>query len=257
MLELDAARTGKVLVIGHRGALGHAPENTFASFKKGLELGSDVLELDVQLSRDGHLMVIHDGDVSRTTDGKGHVRDLTLEQIKALDAGSWFDDAFAGEQVPTLHEVLAWAKNRIPLAVEIKGDPTPDSAMAPRIVAALRQHDMIDEVMLISFHHDMLVLARELEPRLTTGILYVGSLVDTVGAAHAAKADSVRPAWNYWTAAKVAVVHAAGLTASAWNADVEGLMEHLVSLGVDSIGANYPDRLRRFLDRRGLSWSGS
>ena len=77
MLELEAAKTGKVLVIGHRGALGHAPENTMASFQKGLELGADLIELDVHMSADGALAVMHDGEVSRTTDGKGRLDTLT------------------------------------------------------------------------------------------------------------------------------------------------------------------------------------
>jgi glycerophosphoryl diester phosphodiesterase len=92
---------------------------------------------------------------------------------------------------------------------------------------------------------------------LATGILYVGRLLETVGATKAALADSARPSWPYWTTELVDQVHAAGLTASTWNADDEELMKYLVGLGVDSIGSNYPDRLRTFLDRRGLSWTSS
>jgi glycerophosphoryl diester phosphodiesterase len=254
MIELEAAGTGQVLVIGHRGAMGCAPENTLASFEKGLELGADVLELDVHLSRDGHVVVIHDGDVSRTTDGTGRVGDMTLDQLKSLDAGSWFGASFRGQQVPTLKEVLDWARTRISLAIEIKGDPTPDARLTQAVVTSVREAGMIGQVMLISFHHDTVKEAKALEPRLATGILFVGSLVDTVGAARAANADSVRPKWDCWTAEKVREVHSASLTASTWNADDEGLIEFLVGLGVDSIGANHPDRLRAYLDRIGLSW---
>ena len=111
---------------------------------------------------------------------------------------------------------------------------------------------MIDEVIVISFHHPTVKRVKQLDSRLSTGILFTGRLVDMVGAARAALADSVRPKWEYWTPAAVKEVHAAGLTASAWNADDESLIEHVVNLGVDSIGANYPDRLRAYLDRHGL-----
>jgi glycerophosphoryl diester phosphodiesterase len=254
MLELEARGTGKVLVVGHRGALGHAPENTMASFEKGVACGADLLELDVHLSADDALVVIHDDDVSRTTDGRGAVRALTLAKIQRLDAGAKFDARFRGERVPTLPDVLAWARGRVPLLVEIKGGPLPAPGIEEKLVAAVREHRMLDEVMAISFHHPSVKRVKEFEPALATGILYAGRLVDTVGAARAARADSVRPGWQYWTADLVAEVHEAGLVAHAWNANDEPRMEHLVGLGLDSIGSDYPDRLRRYVDRIGRGW---
>ena len=254
MLELEAAGSGKVLVIGHRGALGHAPENTMASFRRGLELGSDLIELDVHMSRDGALVVMHDGDVSRTTDGRGHIKDMTLDEIKRLDAGGWFDEGFRSERVPTLDEVLEWARPRVPLVVEIKGDPHPASGIEQALLDLLRAHDMLARVMVISFHHDSVKRARELEPSLATGILYTGRLADTVGAAQAADARSVRPSWSYWSAETVAEVHRAGLTASSWVANDETRADYLADMGVDSIGSDFPDRLRAWLDRTGRGW---
>jgi glycerophosphoryl diester phosphodiesterase len=116
---------------------------------------------------------------------------------------------------------------------------------------------MTDEAMIISFYHSSVKRVKELDPRLATGILFGGRLIDFVGATKAALADSARPGWRYWTTELVDQIHAAGLTASTWNADDEKLMEYLVALGVDSIGSNYPDRLRTYLDRRGVSWSDS
>jgi glycerophosphoryl diester phosphodiesterase len=255
MLELEALGRGKVLVIGHRGALGYAPENTLASFERGVECGADLLELDIHLSRDGELIVMHDADVSRTTDGRGHIENMTLTDIKKLDAGSWFAPQYQGERVPTLSEVLNWAKGRVSLVIEIKGDPQPAPGIEQKLIEALNEKSMFDEVMIISFFHLSVKRVKELEPRLATGILYGACLADTVGATRAALADSARPSWRYWTAELVDQVHAAGLTASTWNADDEALMAYLVGLGVDSIGSNYPDRLRSYLDRRGLGWS--
>ena len=258
MLEIEAANTGKTLVVGHRGALGHAPENTMASFEKGLDWGADLLELDIHMSRDGELVVMHDGDVSRTTDGHGHIIDMTLAEIKRLDAGRWFDTRFRGQRVPTLVEVLAWARGRIPLIIEIKGDTQPATGIEEKLVETLRAHQMLDEVMVTSFHHPSVRRVKELEPALVTGIHYTGRLVDTVGAARAALADSVRPRWSYWTADLVEEVHAANLTANTWypNYDDERI-EHLVRLGLDSICTDYPDRLRAYVDRTGRGWRSS
>jgi glycerophosphoryl diester phosphodiesterase len=254
MIEQDARNTGKILVFGHRGAMGHAPENTMVSFAKGLELGADMLELDIHLSRDDKLIVMHDGDVSRTTDGSGHIKDMTVAEIKKLDAGAKFDVRFLGERVPTLVEVLEWAQTRIQLAIEIKGDPIPTTGIEEKLIKLLREYHMIDNVAVISFHHASLKRVKELEPRVMTGILFTGMLIDTVAAARAALADSVRPSWQYWTPELVAQVHAAGLVAHTWLVNDDELMDYLGPFGFDSLGTNYPDRLRAYVDRTGRGW---
>lgn len=254
MLEIEAKNTGRVLVIGHRGALGHAPENTMSSFERGLEIGCDLIELDVHMSADGHVVVMHDADVSRTTDGRGRLKDMDLVAVKKLDAGIRFNERFRGERVPTLEEVLDWARTRIGLVIEIKGDPQPAEGIESKIIDLIARYGMMNDVMVISFYHEAVRRVKELEPRLAAGILYSGQLVDTVAAARAARADSVRPQWYYWTAKLVQEVHAAGLTASTWVANDEKVMKHLVAMGIDSIGCDYPDRLCAFLDRNGLRW---
>ena len=254
MLEIEAAGSGKVLVIGHRGAMGHAPENTMASFHRGYEMGSDVIELDIHMSQDGELIVMHDGDVSRTTNGSGHIKDMTLAEIESLDAGSHFGTDFKGERVPVLQEVLAWAKDKVPLVVEVKGDPHPTEGIEEKLVFLLREQEMLDRVMAISFHHTSVKRVKELEPSVATGVLFTGRLVNSVEVARAALADSVRPSWKYWSTELVDEVHSAGLTASTWTVNDEETLEYLVGLGIDSIGTNYPDRLRAILDRLGRSW---
>ncbi len=255
MIEQECMNSGKVLVIGHRGAMGLAPENTMASFELGWELGSDILELDVHLSRDGELVVMHDPDVSRTTDGVGHVKDMTLSEIKQLDAGIVFDASFAGQQVPTLPEVLSWARSRIPLLIEIKGDPHPTPGIVEKVIAAVNAEQMTNDVMIISFDHPTVKEVKEIDASFVTGILYTGRLCDPVGAAKAANADAIRPAWQYLTPGDVEEIHAAGLIAHAWNAHDPELIEYIIGLGVDSIGSNYPDRLRKYLDKNGYSWT--
>jgi glycerophosphoryl diester phosphodiesterase len=254
VLELEARGSGKVLVIGHRGALGLAPENTMAGFEAGLRAGADLIELDVHLTADGQVVVIHDGDVSRTTGGQGRVAEMTLAEIQRLDAGSAFATRLAGERVPMLAEVLDWARTRIPLVVEIKGDPIPAPGIEERVVKLLRAHAMLDHAAVISFHHPVVRRVKEVDERVATGILYQARLADTVAVARAARADSVRPGWAYVTRALVDEAHAAGLVASTWNANDEARAAYLIALGVDSIGSDYPDRLRAYVDRVGRGW---
>ena len=247
MIELEKAGTGEVLIIGHRGAMGYAPENTFASFERAVDLGVDLIELDIHLSSDGEPVVVHDATVDRTSDGTGRVLDMSLAELKRLDFGSSFDRRFAGECMPALREVLEWAGDRVPLTIEIKGDPLPATGIEEKLVGLLREYDMVDRVMAISFHHPAVRRIKEIEPRLATGILYAAHLADSVGAARAAMADSLRPSWSYWTRELVRDVHAGGLNASTWTVNEPELALTLAEMGVDSIATNFPDRIMNAL----------
>ena len=238
---------GVVEVVGHRGAMGHAPENTMASFADGLALGADWIELDVQLSRDGELVVIHDPTVDRTTNGSGFVKDLSLEELRQLDAGSWFGPRFAGAHIPTLAEVLDWARGRTRLIVEIKNGPIFYPGIAERVVACLREHNVVRETMVISFDHCVVRQVKSLEPAQRTGILYVARAVDPVLLASQSGAEVLMPLSSYVTEELIALAHAAGLSVSTWTVNEPEEMRRLISLGVDGIGTNYPDRLRALL----------
>lgn len=124
---------GAINVIAHRGASAYAPENTLAAFKLAKEMSADWFELDCTLTHDGEVVVMHDATVDRTTNGKGYVRDLTLYDIKQLDAGSWFSPDFAGERVPTLAQALDFAKWNIGVYIEIK-DSADDTALLAAIL---------------------------------------------------------------------------------------------------------------------------
>lgn len=240
-LSLLRAPGAPLLRVGHRGARGHAPENTMISFAKGAELGVDAVETDIQLTKDGEVVLIHDHTVDRTTDGRGFVRDLTLAQLRALDAGGWYGPGFAGERIPTLAELLDWAKGRVGVALEIKNGPIWYPGIAEKAVALVRRHGMERQVILISFDHLVLREAKLIAPEIATGILYVGGLADAVGAARAALADSLNPHWAYVTPELVRAAHAAGLAISAWNPNDLPTLRLLGDLGVDSAGTDYPE----------------
>src|SRR5258708_746117 len=130
--------SGRPRVFGHRGAMGHAPENTFASFERAVEIGVDAIELDVHLSADDEVVAIHDHQLNRTTNGQVVVHDMTLAELKQLDAGVHFDPAWAGQRIPTLGETLAWARGRCVLDIEIKGGPWPYPGIEARVVDLIR-----------------------------------------------------------------------------------------------------------------------
>lgn len=240
-LTLLRAPGAPILRVGHRGARGHAPENTMASFIKGADMGVDAIETDVQLSRDGEVVLIHDHTVDRTTNGQGFVKDLTLAALKDLDAGSRHDPRFAGERIPTLAELLSWARDRVGVALEIKNGPIYYPGIAEKVIRLVRKHGMERQVLLISFDHFVVREAKRIAPEIAAGILYVGGLVDAVAAARAAHADSLHPNWAFVTPELVRAAHAEGLGVSAWNPNDLATIRALSELGVDSVGTDYPE----------------
>jgi glycerophosphoryl diester phosphodiesterase len=234
-----------VLRVGHRGAKGHAPENTLTSFNLAFELGVNAVETDVHLSKDGEVVLIHDHTVDRTTDGRGFVKDMTLRELKQLDAGNWYDPKFAGQQIPTLSEFLAWARDRVGVAIEIKNGPIYYPGIAEKVIRLLKDYGMERQAILISFDHLVLREAKMIAPEVATGILYVGRFVDEPGAARAAAANALHPNWAFVTPDLVEKAHAAGLAISPWCPNDLPTIRLLSQMGVDSIGTDYPDLFDR------------
>ena len=226
--------------------MGHSPENTMASFERGLELGADWIELDVHLSRDGALIVIHDETLDRTTNGHGLVRDHTLTELKQLDAGD-------GERIPTLEEVLDWARERNTVVdIEIKNAPLYYDGIEAAVVSALDRAGMAEQVIVISFDHASVKRIKALDKRVATGVLYACRPTDAgIGLAREADADAVLPHWAYVTGEDVRAAHDAGLAVAPWATSDPLILRQLVACGVDAIGTNHPDVLRQIVgDKR-------
>jgi glycerophosphoryl diester phosphodiesterase len=234
---------GRPRVFAHRGAMGYAPENTFAAFELALKQGADVIEFDVHLSADQQVVVIHDETLERTTNGHGIVGETTLADLKKLDAGSWRGAEFAGQKIPTLDEVLAWARGRCNLDIEIKADPEPYEGLERIVVDLIHQHTMQDEVLVISFDHRVVQRVKSLAPDLATGILYNCRPVDPLALARMAGADAIMPTCDFCDEETIARAHEAGLSVNSWATSDTSVMAKLIARGVDSICSNHPDRV--------------
>jgi glycerophosphoryl diester phosphodiesterase len=240
------------LNFGHRGAPRAAPENTLASFQKAREMGADGVELDVMLCADGEVVVMHDLTVERTTDGHGRIPDLTLAQIKALDAGARFGPPFVGERVPTLHEVAAWAQNDVLLNIELKSRNLRSDELEEKVVAITREYGLERRVILSSFNPFALWRIRRLAPELQTGLLYEGDLPIFLRRAWLrplARPNALHPHYAMVTDAYLWWARRKGYRVNVWAPDQTLDLQRLIDQKVDAIITNRPDTLARMLKR--------
>jgi len=237
-----------IITIAHRGASGHAPENTLAAFAKALEIGVDAVEMDVRKSSDGHLVVIHDGFLDRTTDGKGRVSRKPLTRLKELDAGSWYHPRFSGERIPTLQEVIDLVKGKVRICIELKV-----RGIEREVLKLIEDNGITDDVIIVSFIHLALKRIKEANPRIATGALMGVSRLAMpsrlVQKALKAKADVLEPPWNFTTPKLIEEAHHMGLPVIVWTVDDPRQMGRLIKMGVDGIATNYPERLKGVLTK--------
>jgi glycerophosphoryl diester phosphodiesterase len=224
-----------VNIVGHRGAAAEEPENTLRGFQRGLDAGVAGMELDVQLTKDGRLAVIHDQTVDRTTNGRGWVRDFTLGELQKLDAGT-------GERIPELAEVADLVRGRAFLLVELKH---PEAA--PALLRFCQERRLFEGVRIISFWHPVIKTLKEQEPRLQTGALMVGCPGDPGGLARAAGADTLVLNYQYVNRELVDAAHRQGLQVVAWNIDTPEVLKPYLEMNPDAICTNRPGEILQYL----------
>jgi glycerophosphoryl diester phosphodiesterase len=244
-----------VLAIAHRGASGHAPENTFAAFRKALAMGAGFIETDLQLSRDARLVAIHDATVNRTTNGQGAVHDLTLAELRRLDAGSWFGSEFAGERIPTIEEILDFAKKHdMVFYLELK--PSGSWGGEHALISALRESGEIARTVVISFDPPILANVRKIEPTVMTGLLFDGQISDPLAKAVEIGARQVAVRGSLVTPRLLKEARQRDLQVVCWTVNHPAHMRLLVEAGVDGIISDYPDRLLDLTRRKDGGSSG-
>lgn len=227
------------LVIAHRGASGTCPENTLVAFVRAAALGAHMVELDVQVTRDGEVVVMHDWTLERTTDGVGAVRDRTLAEMRQLDAGAWFGPHFRGTRVPTLAEVLAAV--RLPVNVELK--PVGDDGLEGRALAVVESAGALARVVFSSFDEGALERLRARSADSSLAVLWnSGPVADAVARAERVAARALHLRKDCVTPQALAAAAAAGLAVRAWTVNERGEMDRLVAAGVEGIFTDFPER---------------
>lgn len=239
-------------VVGHRGASGHAPENTLAAFRRAVELGATFIETDLQLSRDSRLVAIHDDTLDRTTNGRGPVHALTLAALRELDAGSWFGPQFAGEKIPTLDEILRFSQEHdVVFYLELKAAGA--WGLEHALVGALRELEGAPRAVVLSFDPGRLAVVRRLEPTVMTGYLFSWSPADPVKRALEVGARQLAPRGDLVTPELVGQARRADLQVVTWTVNEPAHMRALAAAGVDGIMTDYPDRLVAVLGQQPAS----
>ncbi len=229
------------LILAHRGASGYAPENTLPAFELALEQGADGFELDVQLTRDDAVVVIHDETLERTTNGRGWVADHSLAQVQALDA-SMGREGFAGARVPTLDEVLALVRGTDKVVnVELKTDRLRYKGIEERVLEIIAAAGVADQIVLSSFNHYSLRSLKALGTPIPLGVLYSERLYAPWRYALTVGAQAVHPPVRFVRPKLVAQAHASGLQVNTWTANSVEDIAHMLELGVDAVITNYPD----------------
>ncbi|MFC9710260.1 glycerophosphodiester phosphodiesterase [Paenibacillus sp. NPDC056933] len=231
-------------IIAHRGASAICPENTMAAFERSLQLGATGIETDVQLSSDGRLVLIHDETLSRTAGTEGWVKDKSVEELRSLDAGIWFHANFAGERIPSLDELFDLVRGKnILLNLELKNGMVSYKGMEEKIIKAVRDWDMEQQVILSSFNHASLVKCKRLAPEIRTALLYMEKLYRPYDYAAKLEASALHPYKLAVTQEEVASALAQGIATHPFTVNDPAEMQALINMGVQGIITDVPDVL--------------
>ena len=230
------------LVIAHRGASGHRPENTLPAYELAVEQGADMIEIDLHRTRDGAIVVTHDEELAGIG-GRGEIAQATLAEVRALNAGG-------GEPVPTLDEVLDGFATRIPFNLELKRGKQADyPGLEQATLEAVNQRGLLPRMLFSSFYDPVLARLRALSPEARVALLISRKFPQrAVERAKALGAEALNPEDSLVTAELVREAHAAGLAVYVFTVDEETELRRFLDLGVDGIFTNHPDRLRAIVD---------
>ena len=239
-------------VWAHRGASGYAPENTIPAFKLAVEQKADGVELDVHLSSDGKLMVIHDETVDRTSNGTGRVVDMTCQELKKLDFSNGMP-GYKDVRIPTLKEVYGLLKNtNLTINVEIKCDVVIYYGIWHKVIELEREMGMQGRIIYSSFNHYVLMKLREVDPKAKIGLLYSEAMVDPWVYANYLHADAIHP--HYLAAlgcpGLIEGCKKAGVEIHPWTCNDEQVVCDLASAGIEAVITNYPDKAREAIENR-------
>lgn len=238
----------KTKVWAHRGASGYAPENTLEAFQLAAKMGADGVELDVQMSKDGQLVVVHDERIDRVSDGNGFVKDFSLAELKRFDFSKLFPD-YETVKIPTLLEVYELLKDTdLYINVELKNGCIFYNGLEERLIALEKHMGMQDRILYSSFNHYSIKRMKELAPHVKTGILYCDGIFGAASYGSQLGADALHP--SYYNLHYPEFEHEAykyGLSVNVWTVNSQEAAEECLKKNVDGIITNYPDKMRHWI----------
>lgn len=241
-------------IVAHRGASGDAPETTLAAYRLALAMGADHVEMDIHMLRDGTLVAIHDPDVDRTTNGKGQISELTLAELKTLDAGSWFNQVhpekarpeYVGLKVPTVQEVMDLVKeSAMGCYIEIKDPERYPPNLEAELLTLVYKNGLEKRTRILSFNARSIGKVKALDASIPTALLISGRSKSPVEDTLRVSANELAIRHGLATAQIVDAAHEKGLSLAVWTVDREQDMKRMMRIGADCLITNYPDRLRR------------
>lgn len=252
MTMRDFVRATPFFVIAHRGASGHAPENTLAALRLAVASGARMIELDVQFTSDRKQIVFHDHVLGRTTNGHGQVKNTTFEMIRSLDAGAWFDPSFTGERVPSLEEALALLRDHVYLNIELK--PITDRQTAREdiadLVATIKRFDYQQYMVFSSFDHDALRVVKDVDPQLHTVALNVPhDNRPPSEVVFSCSADGFGCSIHELTRARMADANAHLIPVGVYTVNTIEDLRTVIDLGARAVVSNYPDVIMEAYER--------
>ena len=228
-------------ITAHRGASAYAPENTLIAYQAAIDMGADRAELDVWLSKDGEVVLMHDEELMRTTGAEGMVWELTLKELKKLEAGAWFSEEFKGEAIPTLKEVIHLVRGKMKLNIEVKTSQ-PEPRIARKVVDIVRSENFIDQCIVTSFDRTVIEEVKKIAPEITTGFLFDEDYPE----------DVMKGNWNILscsheitTKAFIDETHRNGKRIHVWTINDEAQIRHFTRINVDGIITDRPDIVKK------------
>lgn len=228
----------KTKVYAHRGFSSQFPENTMRAFEEARQRNVSGIELDVQLTKDGEVVVIHDEEINRTTNGIGYVQDFFLKQIILFDAGTWFHKAFHQEAIPTLRDVFEWivsTKSQLTLNIELKNDVIAYEALEEKVLELIEEYKLVNQVIISSFNYKSLVKVRSIHPHISLGFLFEGIDNKAVEKALTIQASGLHCEPQYAFSAEGKRAQASGLELRVYTVNDKHLFLQLINEGVEVI----------------------
>ena len=232
----------------HRGFSGKYPENTMLAFQKAVEIGADGIELDVQLTKDGEIVIIHDETIDRTTDGKGFVVDYTYDEIKNFDASYIFKGKMGFNKIPTLREYFEYVKDKnIITNIELKTGVNEYFGIEEKVWELIKEFNLSDKIIISSFNHYSVLRMKKIAPNLKYGFLSETWIIDAGKYTKSYDVECYHPHFAMITDETAKEIKSHGIEINTWTVNDEKVMKDLISKDVDILIGNYPDLTKKVI----------